>query len=101
MHYLQRYPGNWGEGRHSRSLLPIFGEIDKTLFGSAINNDVLALKTAMNELIKNQHMREKILKTNVEYLATLSASIDSEFSRIIHKINTNKERAIDLLSQVA
>ena len=30
----------------------------------------------------------------------MSASTDSEFSRIIHKINTNEERTIDLLRQV-
>src|SRR5258708_32756326 len=84
-------PREWLNERviNTRSLLPIISQFGKSLFGFSTEIDVNSLRTAVNELIKNQEVHEKTLKSSTEHLASFAGSVNNEFERILRKINTN------------
>src|SRR5467141_1385559 len=94
-------PKNWNNKRviGTRAILSFVSELGKSLFGFSTNEDLEAVKTAVNELIKNQEVHDNTLRSSTQHLATFAGSVNNEFERILGKINANEAQTLKMLEQ--
>ncbi len=83
-----------------RAILSFIGDISHSLFGTARSSDLEAVRTAVNELIANHGVQERLLKSSSEHLATFATSVNKEFDLILTKIAAQAENTRGLLENV-
>ena len=83
-----------------RALLPFIGQLGKSLFGLSTDSDVEALRIAMRQLIENQNLELKTIKSSATHLSTFVTNVNVQFGNLLTRVKEHEAGNLLLLTQI-
>eukprot|EP00105_Crassostrea_gigas_P035147 XP_019919295.1 PREDICTED: uncharacterized protein LOC109617515 [Crassostrea gigas] len=84
--------------RRKRSFLPFFGELSKTLFGTATVDDVNNLKRSIQRIQRQNNLMTTTFEHQMEHFSSFLTSADQRLNNAFEAVGTNHQE-IQLLHQ--